>query len=168
MKKLMSFFNLIEDYLAPLFFAIMCISIAAQVICRLIIKKPLLYTEELARYCYIWCVYLAIPMGEKYQDHFFVDIFVKFLHGKANLILIVIERAIEFVMFSLMFYWSIKFVKFEKIIRSPAFGISMGLIAASMTVGFFLCFLHKGTQLISAVKALFSSKVKDTCIAEKD
>jgi len=97
-----------------------------------------------------------------------VDIFVKFLHGKANLILIVIERAIEFVMFSLVFYWSIKFVKFEKIIRSPAFGISMGLIAASMTVGFFLCLLHKGTQLISAVKALFSSKVKDTCIAEKE
>jgi len=167
-KKLMTFLNSIEDYLAPSFLAIMCLSVTAQIIGRLIVKKPLLYTEEVARFAYIWCVYLVIAMGEKYQDHFSVDIFVRFLRGRANLALIVIEKALGCAMFAVMFYWSIKFFMFEKIIESPAFGISMGVVAASMCVGFFLCILRRGVLLVAAVKALFASKVKDNSVAKRE
>ncbi len=168
MKKLVAFFNSIEDYVAPAFLMLMCLSVTAQIIGRMIVKKPLLYTEEVARFSYIWCVYIAIAMGEKYQDHFSVDIFVRFLRGRANLALIVIEKALGCAMFAIMFYWSIKFFKFEKIIESPAFGISMGVVAASMCVGFFLCFLRRGVLLIAALKALFVPKVKDSSVAEKE
>lgn len=166
MKKLVAIFNSIEDYIAPSFLVVMCLSVTAQIIGRMIVKKPLLYTEEVARYSYIWCVYIVIAMGEKYQDHFSVDVFVRFLHGRANLALIVIEKALGCAMFAVMLYWSIRFFNFEKIIKSPAFGISMGVVAASMCVGFFLCFLRRAVFLIAAVKALFSQK--DGAIAEKE
>jgi TRAP-type C4-dicarboxylate transport system permease small subunit len=42
------------------------------------------------------------------------------------------------------------------IIESPAFGISMGVVAFSMCVGFFLCLVRRGVHLVNALKALFS------------
>lgn len=164
----MAFFNSIEDYVAPAFLVLMCLSVTAQIIGRMVVKKPLLYTEEVARFSYIWCVYITIAMGEKYQDHFSVDIFVRFLRGRANLALILVEKALGCAMFGVMFYWSIKFFKFEKIIESPAFGISMGVVAASMCVGFFLCFLRRGVLLVAAVKALFATKANDNSVTEKE
>lgn len=156
MKKLLKLLNKFEDYLSPMFLVIMCLAVTVQIIGRVIVKKPLLYTEEIARYSYVWCVYLVIAMGEKYQDHFSVDIFVWFLKGKADLALKVFEKALGCVMFAMMLVWSIRFFRFEMIIESPAFGISMGVVAFSMCVGFFLCLVRRGVHLVNALKALFS------------
>jgi len=155
MKRVLSFFASIEDYIAPVFLFIMCVTVGVQILFRIVIHKPLLYTEEIARFSYIWCVYLCIAMGEKYEEHFCVDIFVKFLKGKPNQILYVIEKAIGCIIFGVMFYWSIKFWSFQRINKSPAFGISMSFVAAAMCVGFFLSFIRRGTHLIKAVKLLF-------------
>ncbi|PKL14017.1 MAG: TRAP transporter small permease [Spirochaetae bacterium HGW-Spirochaetae-4] len=155
MKKLLAILNSFEDYVAPAFFAIMCVAVAAQIFFRIVLKRPLLYTEEIARFSYVWCVYICIAMGEKYQDHFAVDVFVKFLKGKPNLLLHVIEKSLGSYMFAVMFFWSVKFFSFQKILQSPAFGVSMSVVAASMCVGFFLAFIRRGVHLVVAVKLLF-------------
>ena len=155
MKRVVSFFKSIEDNIAPVFLFIMCVTVGAQIVFRIVIHKPLLYTEEIARFSYIWCVYLCISMGEKYEEHFCVDIFVKFFKGKPNQFLYVIEKAIGCVIFGVMFFWSIKFFSFQQINKSPAFGISMSFVAAAMCVGFFLSFIRRGSHLIKAVQLLF-------------
>ena len=154
MKKLSAIFNSFEDYVAPAFFAVMCVAVAAQIFFRIVLRKPLLYTEEIARFSYVWCVYICIAMGEKYQDHFAVDVFVKFLKGKPDLLLRVVEKAIGSFMFAVMFVWSLKFFSFQKILQSPAFGVSMSIVAASMCVGFFLAFIRRGIHLLEAVRLL--------------
>ena len=155
MKKLLSFLYSIEDYFASAFLFIMCITVAVQIFFRIAIHKPLLYTEEIARFSYIWCVYLCIAMGEKYEEHFCVDVFVKFLKGKPNQVLRVIEKALGCVIFGVLLYWSVKFWSFQRINRSAAFGISMSIVAASMCVGFFLSLIRRGAHLIKAVSLLF-------------
>ncbi len=157
MKKLLKFAASFEDCTAPVFLALMCLAVTAQIVGRVIVKKPLLYTEEIARFSYIWCVYILIAMGEKHQDHFSVDVFVKFLRGRADLALRVVEKALGCLIFGYLFYWSLKFYHFEKIIESPAFGISMGLVSASLCVGFFLAFVRRGAHLVRAVKDLMDS-----------
>ena len=155
MKRLLLFLYSIEDYLTPVFLFIMSVAVAAQIFFRLILHKPLLYTEEIARFSYIWCVYLCIAMGEKYEEHFFVDFFVKFLKGKPDQLLHVIEKALGCLMFGVLFFWSIKFWSFQRINKSAAFGISMSYVAASMCVGFFLSFIRRGAHFLKAVNLLF-------------
>lgn len=167
MKKFLKKLDKIEDFVAPFFLIIMCIAVFAQIIGRVVVKKPLLYTEEIARYSYIWCVYFLISMGEKYQDHFAVDIFVRFLKGRADTALYVIEKAIGCVMFAFLFVWSISFFKFQKVIVSPAFGISVGFVAISMCIGFLLSFIRRGTHLVNYVKILLEPTVLASEVTER-
>jgi TRAP-type C4-dicarboxylate transport system permease small subunit len=169
MKKFLHYLNKFEDIFSSLFLLIMCVAVFIQIIGRVIIKKPLLFTEEVARFSYIWCVYLLIPMGEKYEDHFSVDIFVKFLKGKASTALFIIEKGIGCVMFGSLFVWSISFFKFQKVLVSPAFGASMGVVAFSMCVGFFLAFIRRGTHLVRYVQELInptSSEANTNAVGE--
>lgn len=156
MKRLLKALDKIEDVISPIFLVIMCLAVIAQIIGRVIVKKPLLYTEEIARFSYIWCVYLLISMGEKYQDHFSVDIFVRFLKGKADTALYVIEKGVGSLMFGYLFVWSIKFYVFQSPIVSPAFGISMGIVAFSMVTGFFLAFIRRTTHMVHYLIELFT------------
>ncbi|WP_422479191.1 TRAP transporter small permease [Pleomorphochaeta sp. DL1XJH-081] len=156
MKKILLVLDKIEDYLAPGFFAIMCVAVAAQIFFRMVLHRPLLYTEEVARFSYVWCVYISISMGEKYRDHFSVDIFVKFLKGRSDIIVHLIEKILGSIMFAVMFMWSLKFVSFQRILQSPAFGISMGIVAASMSFGFFLSFIRRMQHIVKDVKRLIT------------
>lgn len=168
MRKVLKFLKSIEDYLSPVFLVIMCIAVTAQIIGRVVIKKPLLYTEEVARFSYVWCVYLLIAMGEKYQDHFSVDLFVRFLKGKADIALQIIEKLLGAVVFVYLFYWSIKFVSFERIIRSPAFNISMSWVAASMCFGFLLAAIHRFIHAYDLIKQIIKpARKKDESSQEE-
>lgn len=153
-KKIVTILNNIEDYIAPGFFAVMCIAVAAQIFFRMVVRRPLLYTEEIARFSYVWCVYVCIAMGEKYRDHFSVDIFVSFLKGRADIIVHILEKALGCLMFAVMFVWSLKFFSFQKILQSPAFGISMSVVASSMCFGFFLSFVRRATHLVKDIRSL--------------
>jgi TRAP-type C4-dicarboxylate transport system permease small subunit len=96
-------------------------------------------------------------MGEKYEEHFCVDVFVKFLKGKPSQALRVVEKALGCVIFCVLLYWSIKFWSFQRINKSAAFGISMSIVAASMNVGFFLALIRRSVHLVKAIKLLFGN-----------
>ncbi len=124
----------------------------------MIFRNPLLWTEEISRYSYIWCVFLCISMGEHYGDHFCVDIFLKWLKGRPNKIVYAVEKLIAFLCYVYVFVWSLKFYNFEKILSSPALGMPLGIIAAALVVGFFFSAVRTGTHFVRLVKEAIEYK----------
>ena len=84
MKKLLKVFNSLEEIIAGSLFGVMCITILCQMFSRIFLKKALLFSEEISRFCYIWVVFLCISLGEKKFEHFNVEVFLSFVQGSTK------------------------------------------------------------------------------------
>ena len=64
----------------------MMLSLFWQVFTRFIIKVPATWTEEIARYTFIYMVMIGAALGVRHSAHFGVTMLSDKLHGKARLV----------------------------------------------------------------------------------
>ncbi|WP_226528862.1 TRAP transporter small permease [Metabacillus niabensis] len=84
------FFN-IEEIVSSVFFTIMCISVALGVFARFF-ELSLVWTDELARYTFIWSVLLGTVVAYKHKKHIVIDALSSLLPKKVNAIIQIIVR----------------------------------------------------------------------------
>jgi len=80
----LKFFDYLEKIIEILTICIFCLMLFAlfvQVVSRYIFT-PIAWTEELARYTYIWLVYLGVAVLQKHKEHIKLDLLNKFLPKK--------------------------------------------------------------------------------------
>lgn len=88
----------LEKYVTAVIFAAMCVVLLLQVIFR-VAGSPLSWSEEIARYMFVWIIYLASSRAMVTQKHLTVDILPLFLKGKAKVILHIVS-----ILFTLAFF----------------------------------------------------------------
>jgi len=81
----------IEEVLLVLFTTIMVAVIFLQVVMGQL-DSSLSWTEELARYSFIWLVYIGISYGVKKDRHIKVDVLLLVLKNKGKIILTIIAN----------------------------------------------------------------------------
>ncbi|OHR66541.1 hypothetical protein HMPREF3291_01525 [Bacillus sp. HMSC76G11] len=64
----------LEEYVCIVLFSIMTLLISAQIFTRFIFNYPLEWTEELARFIFIWLVYISISLAAKHNRHLKMEI----------------------------------------------------------------------------------------------
>ena len=153
MKKLLYIFDNIEIWTATFFFCLMTFLVILQLISRFS-GVTIIFTEEFARYSYIWIAFLAMALHEKKRGHFNVTFFTMFLKGRG-------EAALEFftdllcsVIFLYLFYWSILYWKFSSVILTIALRLPMTFVTTCLCIGFFMCFVRRFSHTIGHAKQL--------------
>jgi TRAP-type C4-dicarboxylate transport system permease small subunit len=68
----------LESLLLILLFVFMIIIVLLEVILRTL-GFPLFWSEELARYSFVWLIIIGAIIGVERENHFNVDFFIKFL-----------------------------------------------------------------------------------------
>ena len=68
-----------EKILCVIFLALMSIIIVLQVFFRYVLNNSLSWSEELARYLFIWMIYIGISLGVKMDKHICVDAVYTFM-----------------------------------------------------------------------------------------
>jgi TRAP-type C4-dicarboxylate transport system permease small subunit len=58
------------------------VTMVLQVVCRYVLGSPLVWSEELARYLYIWTCYLGAPIALRRGNHIAITLFVDRLPAK--------------------------------------------------------------------------------------
>ena len=58
-----------EEYLVMFLMLVMIITAFAQVIFRFVIQMSLDWSEELARYAFLWCMFISAGMAVKHRRH---------------------------------------------------------------------------------------------------
>ena len=76
MKKLKWISDNFEKPICILFLSVMSILLFIQVIMRRVVGNSLTWSEELARYLFVWLVYFGISMGANERKHITVDAFM--------------------------------------------------------------------------------------------
>ncbi|WP_070120897.1 TRAP transporter small permease [Bacillus marinisedimentorum] len=144
-----------EEVLLVLFTTVMVSVIFLQVIMRLM-DNSLSWSEELARYAFIWLVYIGISYGVKKQRHIKVDVMLVLLKERGRIILTIFANILFliFAIFVINYGYQIatKLLAFGQ--QSPALHIPMGLVYMATPIGMGLTVIRLIQNLIILIEGL--------------
>ncbi|SEL29641.1 TRAP-type C4-dicarboxylate transport system, small permease component [Roseovarius azorensis] len=130
----------------------------AQVVFRYVIAAPLPWSEELARYCFVWIVFLGGAVGLSRGIHLGVDLFVNMLPRKARRGLDALTNALIAGFAATVIYASFPVINMNMFQRSPALGMQMSWIYIAIPVSMALIFLICAERLVAYA---FSSNMSE-------
>ena len=94
--KLLRFLNdHFEEYLLVVLMVVEVVVVFAQVVTRYVFHSPLAWSEELARYMFIWLVWIGAAYATKLRKNIIIDVVASKFKGATKLI----SEIINFVLF---------------------------------------------------------------------
>jgi len=126
----------------------------AQVIFRLVLGHPLAWSEELARYLFVWLTFIGGSVAIAESAHFKMDLlaFAFKERGKAILQLIVSICLLSFSI--VLIIYGLPLVKMVSSQKSPALRISMSIPYFALPINGFLSSFHCVENIIDDIKRL--------------
>ena len=153
MKKIWD--NLEEFMIIPLIFA-MSLIIFIQVIMRYVFHSSLTWSEELARYLFVWLVYFSVSFTARRQKHIRIDAAINLYPQKLRPYIDILS---EVVVLAFSVFIAVTGVTvFQKIAwsgqMSPAMGLPMQVVYAAPMIGMALTAIRQIQCILQKVKAL--------------
>jgi TRAP-type C4-dicarboxylate transport system permease small subunit len=107
-KKLGNIYNHIEEIFLVACLAIMVAVIFAQVVMRYAFNNSLSWSEELARYLFVWVSWMGISFGQKKGEHITITMLEDKLKGKAKIGLRVIGNILTLAILAVLLIYGVK------------------------------------------------------------
>jgi len=152
-----------EEGFSVLLFAAMTIVIAIQIVLKWF-GLPLAWTEETARYIFIWSIYIGASYAVKKQSHLKVELVTLFVKEKGQFVLDTISD-IGFLIFAVVisyFGWQVVYdVAFVHVQLAPATKLNMGWAYASFAFGCTLIIIRLIQNLILRTKKIKTLKLEN-------
>ncbi|WP_093725617.1 TRAP transporter small permease [Terribacillus halophilus] len=150
----------VEECMMVCLLSVMVVVISAQIIMRFILGSSIGWSEELARYCFIWLVFIGISYGVKKQRHISIDAIYILLKGKQRVILHIIVNLLflSFAVMLLIYGGKISTQIYLWGQSSPALQINMGLVYMAAPVSMLLTSWRIIQQLLQQFHLLRSGE----------
>ena len=145
LRALTRFDNLLakaEAVVLVLLVAVMTLIVFLQVVYRYVLIQPLHWSEELARYLFIWLSILGATLGLQKRGHFGLDFFYRMLPDKERRFLQFLIHLLVGGVILVILIQGVKLVRATLLQKSPAMEISMGWAYACLPVGAALMVIH--------------------------
>jgi TRAP-type C4-dicarboxylate transport system permease small subunit len=107
---------------------IMTIMIFLQVIFRYVIKAPLSFSEELARYMFVWSVAMGSALALRKRKHIGVEVFVEWLPVRFRDQVKIVGGLLNLIFFGLLVWYGFVMVGATMDQLSPALLLPMGYV----------------------------------------
>lgn len=127
-------FNKIIEIMAVLFFIILIISCVLQVFSRFVLNSAYSWTEELARYSFIWLNLLGAAICVKHDSHAKVTALYDRFSGNIKKTIDIVIHVIILLIAVVMIVYGLNLTLFTIGQSSPALKMSMALINASVVI----------------------------------
>jgi TRAP-type C4-dicarboxylate transport system permease small subunit len=143
------FFNL-EEIIACVFFTTMCISVALGVFARFF-ELSLVWTDELARYTFIWSILLGTVVVYKHKKHIMIDFIGTLFPKTINTILqVLIRLGLLFLFYVLLrFGWILTIQTWN--VPTTSLEIPTGLVYLSVPLASILLIIYTLIELYQMV-----------------
>lgn len=145
-----------EEYLAAILLSFMTIFIFFQVLSRFVFNAPLAWSEEAARFIFVWTIYISAALAVKKKEHISVEVGIMFLKGKVRKVAHIFADLI-FLVFTIVLLKDGIFLVVhlsENLQISPALGLPMNLIYIIVPLGYGLMMIRLVQRIIADVKHL--------------
>lgn len=156
MKLLKFLDDNLEMYICIALLSIMTSVLAVQVFMRYVMQASLSWSEELARYLFVWLVYLGLSYGAKIMRHIKIEAALGLFPQKWRPYIVILGDFIflGFAVFICMTAYTI--VKKQMILgqTSPAMGMPMWFLYSAPLVGFALASIRQVQTILYRIRRL--------------
>ena len=156
MKKTLYYFDKFEEYLLASSLVVTVLVVFLQVIMRYVFQSSLSWSEELARYLFVYQTWLGAALGVKYRKHIRVELLLNALplKGRQYLDLAIVILCLAFCAFLAANSSMLVNEIFSKQALSPGMHMKMGFAYASVPIGCGLMSIRLIQQLIEDARLL--------------
>jgi TRAP-type C4-dicarboxylate transport system permease small subunit len=134
MKKIIDFYHRLLTQLMVASVAILIVPVTLQIVSRYTALIPsYIWTEEMARFFFIWMVMLGAMIGIREGSHFEVDVWPE-LSPRAAAALRIVSHLFVLIFALVFVYWGIQFVSFGWYQESELAELPMPFIFAAWPV----------------------------------
>ena len=154
MKVLRFLDDNLEKMICTVTLALMSAIIVAQVFFRYVLNNSLSWSEELARYLFIWTIYIGISYGVKMDKHVAVDAVYSYMPKGVKKYYAMIAYALFLLFAVAIVYYGVTVVGMQISSQvSPAMGLPMQYVYVAPVVGMVLTVIRLVQKIIEAAKA---------------
>lgn len=137
--------------------AVMTVAITVQICVRFTATIPALrlsapWTEEVARYCMIWMIFLGMAVGFRYRMLIAVTYFLEKLPRRSGQVMQYLALAVSFAFLLLLFRLGMQAVEFGRIELSPVLRLPKSWIYWAMPAGAVLSCLNITAGIIESLR----------------
>jgi len=126
--------------------------IFAQVIARYVLKVSIPWTEEFARFAFIWLVFLANALAERQKEHFRCTYFVEQAPRPARYAFWVFGEILIFVFFIWLLQDCLQFVKMGARQLSTTMELRMHYIYCGLPVAVMFSLLNRSRNIVAVLR----------------
>lgn len=146
MKKVLKWLDTnLEIYLSVLLMSISTVVIFVQVVMRYVFRSSLVWSEEYARYCIIWLIFLAASYGCKKRVHIKIEAALKLFPRKLRPYIEIIGELLVLVLAAYIFITGMQLTQFQVTYHkiSAAMGLPMWVVYLAPVTGFGLIIIRE-------------------------
>ena len=144
--------RIFNDGRAPLIVLLVCI----QIFCRFVLNNSLTWSEELARFMFIWSTFLSIGFCLKEGISLKIDTLISLFPKKVQAVILLLGDVVMtvFFLYLLPSAWEFAYASVENGQTSAACGIPMYFVQGSLMVGFALAAFRAAQGVWSNLRTL--------------
>ena len=139
--------NKVVSYVGIAIFAVLIVACVLQVFFRFVLNNSLSWSEELARYCFVWMHLIGASLLIEGKEHATVTVILDLLHGAARKAVDVVVELIIFFNGTAMLYAGIQLAYSSRNNLSTAMGVPMWCINSAVAVGGLLLMFQAFVQI---------------------
>ncbi|MBD5642277.1 MAG: TRAP transporter small permease [Desulfovibrio sp.] len=131
---------------------LMLLLVFGQVITRYVFNYTPSFGEELARYLFVWVVFLSLPLVARYGGHMAIETLTSRVHGATLKFLNIMADLFTIAFLAIMVVCGIQMVMRTSYQTSPAMMIPMSWVYAVIPFGCAVMLLYVVMNLIDVLK----------------
>ena len=149
MKKLLDAYYRLLQILLTLLMAVLIIPVTMQILSRYTGLIPrYIWTEEIARFCFVWIIMLGAMIAVRDGTHFDVDVLPQFKSPKTEAAVRIFVHTAMLLMAIIFIWYGYAFAKFGAVQTSEIAGLPMLTIFIAWPLTGVTCLVFLGEKLI--------------------
>lgn len=159
----------LESTLCMILLCVFTVILFIQVVMRYVFNNSLSWSEEIARYLFIWLVFIGISYGAKQMKHLKIDVFLNIFPKKVRPYLVIFADVIVLVFAVIVVYSAYTIVtQYLKIgTASPAVHVPYWVIHSAPIVGYGLTIIRQIQTIIYRIKVMKTGETPETAEEEE-
>lgn len=142
MDKILGQVEKVLNFTVAALIGLMMVWVFVQVITRYVFSYTPSFGEELARYMFVWIVFLSLPVVAKKGGHMAIEMITLRLKGMPLKVCRIIADSFTITFLIMMVYQGVLMVQRASFQTSPALEISMSWVYIVIPVGCFIMLLN--------------------------
>lgn len=161
MKKLFDGLEKVIRYICYTLFASFHLLVFVQVFTRYVLNNSLTWTEQAARYLFMWMIMLFVPIVTRGMDNLSFDVILGKLPKKVRDITVTVSDAAIGLFAAYWCYWSTQLCIVSQGRIFQGLHIAKNWVYSAQPVGSFLLFLFSVELVVNRIKKIATTNYKE-------